>query len=268
MEKKSTNKALGKRIDRRGFTLIELLVVIAIISLLVSILLPTLQEAKVYAKRVTCAANMKNIGLASSLYGTEFEGIFPSVNGNTPNYDNSYIGGNVWSMCIYTWTSGGQDDVWMGAYPEIGAIKTEDRVLAQYAEDYKVWKCPADDNRNDFWTSKGAPKPGYYDVYGSSYGFNANALHKNGPLGDWITDFNSRPGLWGKNRENVARPGLTVEYYEFAFTTTDVGLRAHDMDEWNCNFLFADGHVGYHLVWADSSVFYGGETGFTFDSNF
>ena len=65
------------RITRNAFTLIELLVVIAIISLLVSILLPSLQKAKDLARAVVCLHNLKGIGLAVNLYSTEYEGYFP-----------------------------------------------------------------------------------------------------------------------------------------------------------------------------------------------
>lgn len=53
---------------RRGFTLVELLVVIAIISLLVSILLPSLSRAKGLAQRVACMSNLKGLGLTMSMY--------------------------------------------------------------------------------------------------------------------------------------------------------------------------------------------------------
>ena len=58
-------------LNRKGFTLIELLVVISIIALLMAILMPALQRVKKQAKDVVCQSNLKQWGLAFSLYALD-----------------------------------------------------------------------------------------------------------------------------------------------------------------------------------------------------
>jgi prepilin-type processing-associated H-X9-DG protein/prepilin-type N-terminal cleavage/methylation domain-containing protein len=73
---------------RSAFTLVELLVVIGIIAVLIALLLPALNKARNSARTVKCASNLRQIGLAASMYTNESKGylLFPKP---TP-YENRF----------------------------------------------------------------------------------------------------------------------------------------------------------------------------------
>jgi prepilin-type N-terminal cleavage/methylation domain-containing protein/prepilin-type processing-associated H-X9-DG protein len=67
-----------------AFTLIELLAVVAIIALLAAILFPVFSKARDQARKATCLSNLRQIGVAVSLYSSDCDGGYP-------NNDDPYL---------------------------------------------------------------------------------------------------------------------------------------------------------------------------------
>src|SRR3954454_19933994 len=78
-----------------AFTLVELLVVIGIIAVLISILLPTLANAREAANRAACLSNLHQIGIMLNMYANQNRGKVPLGFSGTPGGSNSY-GNNHW----------------------------------------------------------------------------------------------------------------------------------------------------------------------------
>ncbi|MCH8275438.1 MAG: prepilin-type N-terminal cleavage/methylation domain-containing protein [Armatimonadetes bacterium] len=69
---------------RRAFTIVELLVVIAIIAILAALLFPVFLRAKEAATKVVCFSNMRQLGMAVSMYADAHSGGQANLNRSSP----------------------------------------------------------------------------------------------------------------------------------------------------------------------------------------
>lgn len=120
---------------RRAFTLVELLVVVSIIALLISILLPSLRNAREQAKATQCAANCRQIGQAMATYLAEHNGVYPPsyvypinrsaswsiVQQSPQSFPNGYL---HWSHFLYSGGKVGEKAFQCPTFPRGGAPRT------------------------------------------------------------------------------------------------------------------------------------------------
>lgn len=174
-----------------GFTLIELLVVIAIIAILAAILFPVFAQARAKARQASCTSNIRQVGLAITMYRDDHDGITPIIRECSPAAG--------WRPC------------------EVGRVTLGWMDFIQpYVKNTQTFKCPSDPTPV-IPVPAGTPvliaaQPGQGYVFGNpasrpggqnrcSYGYNMNLANN---------------GTSIASDSQVAYPATTIVLFEFA----------------------------------------------------
>lgn len=213
----------GRRGMRKAFTLIELLVVVAIIAVLISILLPSLRDAREQAKIAKCLSNLRGLMTATTLYFQDYNDEFPLW---------MKKGGGTLGIC--SWLYGGKtsEEYWQTFYGGVFYVPVTERPLNRYLMGGRVeddtrkgeqivqrteippLQCPSDRfSHQRFWLDDMDVPISSYDDIGTSYQQNINT----------IQDMNihwSGPGYSGQNCRTLVRQMLRDVFKTQASTLT------------------------------------------------
>ncbi len=236
----------------RGFTLIELLVVIAIIAILGAILLPVLAKAQEKAVRTACTSNLRQWGLALTMY-LDDNRIFPlaKIPNGTPGAPSGYNEDDPsWSALPVFHAAGQGDCVWYNALPSYaGGIPlwqiAQANTTANFVGAKKIFDCgTAQELPSDFASNPdrivfnyGMNFKGNYGLSGVGYGTNFTASMVRHPsafvfLSDVRSHASEQP-FYGSNPANEV--GCSHCWAAQISSRHNAGA----------NITFGDGHVAW-----------------------
>jgi len=146
------------RSSSRAFTLIELLVVIVIIGILASLFALGLASAREKAKSVRCISNLRQIGIATTMYADDNGDQFHHVAGMIP--DQGQWPANPWTDKLL--------------HPDHSSAYRGVAYSPYVSGSREVFRCPSA-QRVDEWREEGLPYPGSFWL-NSTYGINRHVI--------------------------------------------------------------------------------------------
>ncbi len=249
----------------RGFTLIELLVVIAIIAILAAILFPVFAQAREKARQTSCISNMRQLGTATQMYQTDYDGNFSPIRVTCCQCGDGTTCPNVPDGSVLTWRN----------------------VIQPYIKNVNIFSCPSNPNGRPLGPG---PASGWDDATGThnaegyqfqpdrefpvSYGFSscASSWYPANFIGPWGSEADL--GKINATDAAIARPANTIAIAESI--RGDADINAQWMWSWSTatnlydryrifthmkypgpggkgNFVYFDGHVKTR-TWAQTAV--------------
>ena len=222
---------------RRGFTLIELLVVVAIIAILAAMLLPALNRARDAAKTASCQAGLKNLGIAMSLYSTDYGGYLcwhyhrqGPVDGWTCNAYNWY---ELWTP--YT------DGTDVFHEPSLAPVAGKMMMIGMTGDRRDTYWCDYMWSRDVLFTDSGDINDKGITVDKIPFPSSTIALWCRRPASvSWTEQYshyaNIGPGHAGTQTSQDGGP----QWMDLS------GQRPQQIHKGGTNFLFCDGHVAWY----------------------